>query len=71
VTHRYNGHWKAFASIAGLIVAIFVVVGFVNNGVDDRIDLKLGSVKTDVAVIKQQLSDQKEQLNRIEELVKK
>ncbi len=67
MTMQANGHWKVMAAIAGLIVSIFVIVGFVNSGVDDRIDLKLGNVKTDIAVIKQQTSDMKEQLDRIED----
>jgi hypothetical protein len=82
VTHKQGGYLKIIGGVAGTLVAAAILVGFVNGGVDERIDSKIttheavfearqqlmiGAVRQDVAVLSEKVDGIKEDTKDIKE----
>ena len=80
-----NGNWKVAASILAAAVSVFVILGYVSGGVDEKIDVKIevheaqteivhqqniNEIKTDIAVIKVQQKQATKDIGEIKELIK-
>ncbi len=76
-----NGNWKVAATILAAAVSVIVILGYVNGGVDGRIDNKINVhsreqevvqhlMQQDIAVIQVQQQTIQDDIGEIKEMIR-
>lgn len=84
MTNRQSGYVKIAGGVAALLVSVLTVVGIVNSGVDEKIDVKINThsaesgleqqkeseqIRRDIAVLDTKVDSLKDQGKHTQELV--